>query len=553
MRLPENRQERFGVYRNTIRSCDVSRDDRKVRYRKYRSYYMTGTDTGDRVRHNKLQEHVQFSSSYLYDPNSVRFGIALPPHYGDQYMEEEEIARYELHRIWDDSPDPITCGVAVDWAHVWDTVVMKLYTSENRAVISLVPDTGDMGVLHEDQDLWEDQEAVCHWYVLDLSRLHRMLLGNPDISEAQREAIMNAAETYAAPMSEPAGLSLPPTIERIILASASPTMVGNVQNMADSMLAVPRVNDRVVPLAELWIWDDALDDYRVVTNFLPTESILSESPNPLLKGDHPFYGLTLGPTPGYIWGTCPLEQLVGLQQWQDLKIKDLDKRDDLQIRPPIFFKGFTGITDEMAERFREPSGNITSGNPTAEIQPVAPQPLPDPFGMLDRIDLMFQRQGGLPKVLTGETTPNVRGAGQLQDQAALGAGPTLRRAMYVERFIAEIATAKLRLHARLYDKPLVKPDGSTFLLGQMPPEIRARVWAHSHSPVYAKQIKEDATLLVTHKAITPEDYLTLMNPPMAELLAAKARKLAKAQAETQEKILGLKEREVHAKELKAVK
>jgi hypothetical protein len=215
-------------------------------------------------------------------------------------------------------------------------------------------------------DRWEDQEAVCHWYSLSIPQLRRVLVQHPDQALARR--ILEAADTYAAPMQEPQSMALPPAVERIILASASPTMVGQVQNLGDSLLGLPRVGERVVPLAELWIWDDLMDDYRVVTNFLPTEDIIWERPNPLNHGDHPFFGLTLGPTPGYIWGICPLEDLIGLQAWQDAKVKDIDTRDDLQLKPPTFFKGMTGITDEMAERFNAPNGLMSSGNPTAEIQ-----------------------------------------------------------------------------------------------------------------------------------------------------------------------------------------
>ena len=560
MILPDDRTEngvnvgriqRHGLFRNTIRLCDVSRDDRKARNRRYRSFYLTGTDTNDRVRHNKLKEHVKFSSSYLYDPNSVRFGVSLPPHYGDQFLDEEEIIRAELHRIWDDSPDPITLGIAVDWAHVWDTVILKVYVAENQATISLVPETGDVGVLDESMDRWEDQEAVCHWYSLSIPQLRRVMVQHPDAALARR--VMEAAKLYAAPMQEPQSMALPPAVERIILASASPNMVGQVQNMADSLLALPRVGEPVVPMAELWVWDDYLDDYRVVTNFLKTEDIIWERPNPLLRGDHPFYGLTLGPTPGYLWGICPLEDLIGLQAWQDQKVKDLDTRDDLQIKPPTFFKGFTGITDEIAERFNAPNANLSSGNPTAEIQRLGPQPLPDPFGMLDRIDMMFARQGGLPRQLTGQADANVRSEGQAQTQAVLGAGPTFRLAMYVERCLAELATAKLRLHRQIYAQPLIKSDGAKFLLSQVPEEIRARVWAHSQSPVYAQRLMEKATLAITHKAITPEDYLELLDLPMGDILRAKGRRLAKSQAAMQEKMLELKEKEVQAKVVKAMK
>ena len=136
--------------------------------------------------------------------------------------------------------------------------------------------------------------------------------------------------------------------------------------------------------------------------------------------------------------------------------------------------------------------------------------------------------------------------------AMLGAGPTLRNAQQVEDWLEGIGTAMLRLQRRTSGKFLIKPDGSKFLLSQMPGEFVARVWAHSSSPLYAQQLVQKALIAKDKGAIDSEDLLEFLDLPLTDVrLKAKARKLAQAQAEQRERLVEIKEREVKAKEEKA--
>ena len=551
MILPGTQSERARVYRNVARECEISMETRRGRYRANRMWYLTGSDTGQRARYNKLLEHVSFSSAYLYAPESVRFGVVLPPHYGDQWIPECDAAKEELHRLWHDSGAGLAFDQLVTWAHVYDTMLGKVVVSNGTPTLVPIADPADIGVWNESSDDWDTDEAIVHSYTLDVPRFARMVAPHPNAKH-----LIEVAEAHAVPGFEASENALPPTIQRtIILSQASPNLIGAVQGLGDTSLAIPQVTAPMVRMAELWIRDDAIQDYRVVTILLATEDILWEPRNPLVPGEHPFHPLTLIPTPGYRWGVAPMEYLIAMQGWREDKMRQLDDRDDKLIDPPMLFKGFTQITDEQAMRFRAKGGNLATQNPTAEATPFPPSPVAEPYQIIDRIDTDFARQGGLPKGLTGQTEPGVRSGEQAESQAALAGGPTMKKAMYVESAVEAVATQMLRLQRRISGETLSKTEGASaheFLLAQMPGDLVARVWAHSTSPLYATQLLTKAKLAHDAKAIDNEDYLEYLDLPLTDTkLKAKARQMAQAAAERQTQLLDLKKKEVEAKVTKA--
>lgn len=551
MRIPTRPDDRLGLYRDLLQRCGVSRNDRRERYRRYRTWYFCGSDTGGPVRYNKLAEHVQFSASYLLAPDNVRWGVALPPQYGEEWILEESVARDELTRLWHDSTAGKTAAMCVRWAHVYDSVIAKVLVSENEPMVLMVPDSADIGVRDEQVHEWDRQEAICHWYTVDFDTFRRMASAIPD-TERRLALLREAAQHATRRVGEAGGETLPPTVQRVLIAAASPNMIGQAQAAPDTSLAQPRSDEPVLQLAELWVRDDELRDWRVVTMFVATEDVLWQPRNPLVSGEHAFHPLSLEPTPGYLWGLCPMERLVQLQRWREEKITDLDERQGRQIDPPMLFKGFANVDGEKALRFRRRGGSVQSNVPNAEIQPFPPTPLPDEFGMLHEIDAEFSRAGGLPRSLQGQAEQGARGGEQQMAMAMLGAGPTLINAQQVEDWLEGVGTAMLRLRRRTSAEYLRKPDGSQFLLAQMPGDFVARVWAHSASPLYAEKIVQKAMWAKQNGLIDAEDALEFMDLPMTDVrLKAKARKLAEAQAKQRERLIEVKEREATAKEERA--
>src|SRR5207245_2591693 len=117
MKLPENRTTRFGIYRDLIRKCESSRTSRRSKWRRMRSWLLLGSDAGVPARHNAIEKLVNISTAHLFAPERIRFGVILPPHYGDQWIEEEDGARLELQRLWNHTDNGIVELEAVRCCH----------------------------------------------------------------------------------------------------------------------------------------------------------------------------------------------------------------------------------------------------------------------------------------------------------------------------------------------------------------------------------------------------------------------------------------------------
>ena len=537
MLLPDDPKRRAALYRNLIRQCESSRENRRAQYQRLRLWYLTGAETGQRARYNKLDDFVNQASSYIYSAESLRFGVVLPPKYGDQWIEEEAVAGDEIHRLWHDGDAGITAGVAAKWAWVYPTVIAKVLTDDNEPAFQIIPDPADVGVLCESVHEWDRQEAICHWYSLDLASFTRLVANHPDAAQ-----LIALAQEHAAPGRGQAATDvLPSAIQNIVIAQSSPNMIGAVRNLV-APIAMPEETEPVVDLAELWVWDDEIEDFRVATNFLPTERILWNPRNPLLPGKHPFHPLCLDPTPGYLWGVPALENLLLLQQWRSDRMDDVDFLLKKQLRPPLFGSGISGIMEEKMKALRHPDGIFTNPMPGGDVKPIVTPMPPDAFAEIEKIDQMFDRAAGLPSAMRGEGPTNVRSGEQAVAHAMLGAGPTLAKAMILEDWIESVATALLRLRLRTCTTALRKPDGTEFLLSQIPDEFTVRVSAHSASPIYQQQTFQKGLLLKREGAIDNESLIRMAGVPLEDILRAKSRELAKAQARIVEKRLQIAEK-----------
>lgn len=549
MFLPVTQADRLAVYRNLIRQCDVSREDRRARNRDNKLWYLTGRNDGTRSPYNAIGEFVEQSASHIYAQESTKFGAALPKFYGDEWLEELEAARDHFSDLWSEGP-AATFGLGVEWAHVWQSTIYKLHLRQNRPSLSLLSDPADFGVLRESVAL-VDQEAVCHWHVMSLDDVERLVQYHPP---RERARIMYEAAQHAEPwQGTSSGNTLPPALGNILMSSVSPTMTGVIDKPAEWPLSQPREMEPVVRFAELWVRDDAAKDWRVATVMLPQEHLIWEPLNPTVPGELPFHALSLMPVPGLVWGQSIVERLIKLQakreDWDDW----IDLILHLQADPPRASVGVSGVYEERMSKLRSPGGTLALPQ-GADIKNLAPPMPPDAIEWTRALDSRFGRVAGLPKAMTGEMDANVRGGEQAMAIALLGSGATMRRAMYVEHAINAVASQFMRLEAKVQGRPLKLPTGSLaqdgrteFLLSQMPAGLAIKVVAHSHSPVYRTQMLTRAMVAAQHKAIDGPDLVELLDLPMSDQARAKARRMALAGAAHQDRVLDLKEQEAAAK------
>ena len=549
MILSPDYDARCRLYRNLARECAVSQNERRARVSAQRTAYLTGTDSGGRALYNRLREWADSSAANLYAPGMARWAVASPAHYGDKFREEEAAARDYFARYWDASGASLVFDLGVEWAHPFDSVVFKVVANDNAPRLWMLPDPSDLGVLREDLPTLDQQEAICHYYDLDLSAFERLIAVLPT---ERRQAMRQAAADHASPPRSSASL-IPAPVQNIILTAASPSSLsGAVLGIPHILLGLAKVQEPCARMAELWVRDDRARSWMRVLVHVPTDEILHEEPMESTYGAaHAFHSLTLSEVPGYLWGLSPMDGLTALQRWREKRMAQIDLREDLQMDPPLMFAGVLGLTDEQAIRVRAPGGNVYSQLPNASVTPIlAPMP-PDAMALVDAIDRMFDRQSGMTHGGAGEGQPNVRSGDQEFALAALGSPRTRRKAARVEAVANRIATQMLRITARVEGTTFLKRDGSEFFPSQLPPDITAEISAHSASPYYEAAIKADAAIALQVGAIDKEDFIEMTSLPLQHALRAKARRRMQLEAEVAKGQLGREDALVKAKAITA--
>lgn len=542
MRLPRDPGRRHDAIVEIARQCSVSRDTRKAYNRELRDWYTRGTVTQDRARYNKIQAHVKQASSYSFQSESVRYGLVLPHRYGEQFSPELEIARDDLHRAMHDDGDNLTIADGNLWARVYPSVIFKMVPVAGVPTTCIIPDPADVGVLEEDRP-FNRQEAIVHYFSLTLPMFRRFVRGHPEADDLMELAVMEAD-------SDSGEQPLTGTVERIVFDqvasdTTSPVYGGgalvNAQVNPEAIVEAPRV-----VLCEVWVADDSIKDWRIVTCFAPAGMVtrtIWDRRTPVLSGIDPFVKLTLSSALDYVWGFSEVDDLSGLQEMREKRLADIDTMMDLQLDPPIVLGGFGGLSDERAKRLRSRGGTLATSIPNPSVQRLAPQMPPEAYGSLDGIDKMFADEGGLPIITNpgGGDSPGIRAGNQIGVLATLASARIREDAMKVERCASEIATLKARMLRDLEREPLRRADGSRFLWSQIPREVVALVDSHSASLLYATAVKAEADTMLKAGAIDLPDYVRMKDPPGRDVLVAKARHLAEAKARQSERIMAIQE------------
>lgn len=548
MILPENEADRHALYRNLARECSVSQAERAARYIRLRTAYLTGVDQmATPPLYNGLKAYVRDATAQLYAPGAVRFGVKYPPHYGDEWHDELSALTVEAHRLWHETGMTLIYGQGVKWARVLGVSIFKNIVSDGDPTLELIPDPSDIGVWNELLPL-KEQEAVCHYYDLPLARFERIAAAYGD---AGRSWIAMARENARPPKSSASGL--PPAMGQIILSGSGSVSSAQVRRRVTELpWTTAQAREPCIPMAELWVRDDHLQCYRRVgiPYTLSSEPILWEPPQGDQYDDqHAFHALTFDDVPGYLWGLSPMEDQITLNEWEMTRWGNADLFMQLQLDPPRFLRGIQGRDGEKMLRARRPGGEISSNDPTAAVESLAPPAtiLADLLSLIQGIRTLKDRQSGLPPGTRGEAQPGVRGG----DQEAMLIGEASIQALWdaacVEATAGGIMTQILRMQRRRSGVTLYKANGEKFVPIQMPADFTAKVAAHSASPLYAARVRQMAEALKMNGAIDNETYVMLVDPPLADIIQVQARRRERAMAENAGKQRAMIERVADAR------
>jgi hypothetical protein len=525
MRIPNNPQDREEFYLDLIQKCLVSREERKVDYGSLRSYYLFGNSPSEApALYNKIFPHIDQLTSFLYSAETTRFSIQL----GAAVNEMEHIKVPTLTRAlndeWLNSNADQVFSSATTWALVYNSCFVKVIL--NNGIHPYLVEPSCIGVLREDTSYSDRQEALVHTYYITKSELYARLYSHP-----KRDEIVSRVGATQHERTEIAN-----GIERIILSQSNPTMYGNVNlDLAGGNKYKAVVAEDTVEMTELWVWNDDIADYQVVTKADPDVIIYDRAGESVfMKGELPFVQIAPNPLYDYYWGGSEVQRLVYLQQLRNKRMTEILDLLAKQVSPPTALIGFTGILDEKNFALNRAGGLLATDMPNAKVEKLAPTIPPDLFREIQEIDSMFEEASGIVSVLQGKGESGVRSSGHASQLARLGSSRAKKRALVIEDSLEKLATLYLKA-MQVYDNThFTDTNGNKFIAEQFTKDFVVKVDAHSNSPIFMEDLRQLAFNLYKSEVIDKESLLDLLEPPMKQLLKDRLKKMEEKKAKQQE-------------------
>lgn len=552
MNIPKDPVERQQLYAELTRQCLASRSERFEFYRTVRNYYLFGSADESGAPYNKIASTIETLSSFIYAPDAVRFAIHLGTTADDGDVYKTQPMSREISEQWRMSGTHLRFGVGARWSLVYGSMLMKVQWRRGIARTYLV-EPHQFGVYREDVMDLTDQEAFCMCYTTTKSQLNADLFGNP-----RRDAVMAQVGKGVVSSSVDFGEGM----SRLLLSNpvagvqgSRAATYGNAGGSIDQGLQggraqysyAPRVEAELIDMVELYVWNDELDDYQLVTIASPDVVVYDRPQRIVGVAGMPHFAV-IRPEMNlydYFWGDSFAARLAWLQDWRTEDVDNIRNLQRKQSDPPISGTGMTGIAEEKLLALRRAGGRLSMSTPTAKVEVHSPKMPDQPFASLDNLDKMFDDTAGIGHILQGKGESGVRSKGQADLMARLGSSRPKARATVVEESAEDVATLMLRFVQEQSDQRFQTepPDGSeklSFVAAQFTKDYEVKVDAHSSSPIFVEDRKHDAETLLEAHVIDRETFLEMYHPPNVQVLQkrlkvieAKEAAAQKAQAEAE--------------------
>jgi len=523
MRIPTKPDEREFFYLDLINKCDVSKSERQGDYSSLRSYFLFGAGPEESpAPFNKIGSHIDQLTSFLYSAETTRFNIALGAGADQLQSRYVPALTQALHDEWNNSNADQVFATALVWALVFNTTFIKLIPFNNSIHPYLV-DPGSIGVLREDAQYTDRQQAITQTYYMTKQDLWAKLYAHKN-----RDSIIDRIQT-----AQYTPQNIPEGIDRIVMSQTNPTLYGTVNmDLYGYNRMKARIAEDTVEMTELYVWNDEIQDYQVVTRAAP-DVIIYDRPNEelFLRGELPFIQITPNPQYDYYWGQSEVSKLIYLQQMRNRRMTEILDLLSKQVNPPKVMSGFSGILDEKNFALNRAGGVIASDMPGLKAEQLAPNIPQDLYASLREIDQMFEETSGISSVLSGKGEQGVRSAGHASQLARLGSSRAKKRAMVIEDSLEKMATLYMKL-MQVYEPNMLKDiEGGKFIPAQFTKDYVVKVDAHSNSPIFMEDQRSLAFNLFKAGAIDKESLIDLLDPPMKQTLKERLVKMeAKAAA-----------------------
>jgi hypothetical protein len=539
MKVPESSVERLQLYVELIRKCTASREERRSFYRMMRAYYLFGTDEQGLQdmggRYNKIFSHMEQLSSFMFSPETTRFnidlGVSVP---ADEQFKVEAMTE-RLHEAWHGKSEggiDDDFKIALEWSGVYGSMFVKLRPklwenedgSKGFQLQHFLVEPHNLGLLREDRYGLYRQEAFCETYMITKSQLANEL--EAGMNARKDEIIANA---QAGAWSNTEQISAGPIDRLIVTSIQGGSITGNASFWATPLATMyrPTTIEDMVELTELYVYDDAIADWRVVTFMKPSYPIWDRPLGKIFVSRVlPYIQVCPLPTHDYAWGHSAVEKLVPLQDMRNERIADIRHLLKKQAHSPFSMTGISAIPDEMQMALDTPSGIMTADSPVATVKEHQPTIPADLWHDVDKIDEMMDETSGLSAINQGKGEKGVRSQGQAQTLSQLGSTRSKSKALIVENSLDAVATTIVCI-LRRYDKRPMREDRTDspaqFFANQFPEDFVAKVDGHSSSPVFLENYEAKIFKLLELQAIDREEALKLLDIPRKQQLLHKLK------------------------------
>ena len=549
MKLPPQK-ELFTFYVELAMKCNGTREARREMYNYWRSFFLfgAGPEGGDHII-NKIYPHIEQLNALMYSSETTRFSIDLSPSASDLHKSQIGTLMQSLNNDWHLANTDITFGQALLWSFCYGSMFVKLRVNAGQ-IEPFVVEPHDIGVLREDiSGLWR-QEAFTHQYFITKSQFEYELR---QIPHPRLDQIMKAITPVPRPTTSEGMMAL----DRIVTSQSTPNMIGNVNlDLAGSNKYKPQVSEDLLRMTELYVFDDDIKDFRIVTMAEPGVVVFDRPlKSVFLKNEIPLIQVCPNPAHDYFWGHSEVDKLVSLQKMRNTRMEQIVHLLNLQTRPPKFGSGFQGDIGEIADTLDSPSGVISADMPGAKMESLAPKVPDDVYKEIREIDSMFEEISGITNVISGRGEQGVRSQGHAANLARLGSSRAKKRALIIEDQLEKLANLFLQLK-KVYDPSRYRSeDGIEFIADQFTDQFIVKVDAHSNSPIFQEDQRALAFELFKAKAIDRQSLLDLLDVPMKELLKLRLTKMeaAEAQAKQQQMAIEAQQSQGKVRQLKEAK
>lgn len=530
MKIPKDTLLRHSFYQEIANACLASIDDRRDRYSESRYYWLHGQSPGSPPSPwNRIYPHIELVTSFLYAQDSTRFSCEFGDSVPDVNFQFAEPFQKRVNNRWKDSGADSVFHQALTKALVLDSCMVKMIRQNGRCHPYVV-EPGMFGVLREDQMMLDRQEAFVHVYTITLTELAANLETHP-----RKAKIMESARSQV--VRSQGGGEMPATASRIDLSAVMPNIIGRVDDVTGQTEAPSykaKIEVDLAEMTELWVWNDETMDWQTVT-MVGTGSVVYDRQNifcPRRTGmshaepEHPFIQVCPNPMSDYFWGISEVSRLKELQDYRNRRMDQIQTLMELQVNPARSYSG-QGVPEEKLWGFGTPGSRLSMqiGEKLEDHKPDIPQDL---WRDIHENDQAFMEASGISNIMSGRGDSGVRSKGQTSELARLGSARIKARGLRVEQALEKAAHLLAKCIVMDDDSPMTAHVGAKkveLIPAQMSDDFNIKVDAHSNSPIFVEDTKQDAEILLKTGSITKDRFIQLLAPPMMEEIRREYREI----------------------------